>query len=293
MYNAASPLRYPGGKAVLYEVASQILQLNNLEWGHYAEPYAGGCGLALKLLFEGHVSDIHINDLDRAIWSFWQCVLNDTDNLIEKIRQTPITIDEWKRQREIYLLGNLNDPLELGFATFFLNRVNRSGIIEKAGVIGGFAQNGNYRMDCRFNKEELIDRIKRIQRYRRRIHLYNLDALDFMTYCETNLPQRTFLCIDPPYFHKGSSLYTNFYQPSDHSSVATKITNLNCPWILTYDYVPEINELYINSDQFVFDVNYTLQIKRVGTELLITSDGLEVPDEILARQINYRPLEIA
>jgi DNA adenine methylase len=293
MIKAVSPLRYPGGKSCLYDLASQILRLNKLELGHYAEPYAGGCGLALKLLYEGHVSDIHVNDLDVAIWSFWHSILNDTDRIVERIRQIPVTVGEWHTQREIHLQCDASDPLSLGFATFFLNRVNRSGIIKDAGVIGGLSQDGNYKIDCRFNKAGLIGRIRRLEKYKKRIHLHNMDALDFMGYCEKSLPLKTLICIDPPYFNKGSSLYTNFYQPSDHASVAKAVLKLNRPWVLTYDSVPEIQVLYKTKRQFIFDVNYTLQTKRVGTELLIVSKGLKLPEEVRSRQIDIRERKLA
>lgn len=98
---------------------AEILSLNHLERGHYVEPYAGGCGLALALLYEGHVSDIHINDLDKSIWSFWHCVLNETAELVKLIQHTPVTIKEWHRQREIQRGSANANILELGFATFF------------------------------------------------------------------------------------------------------------------------------------------------------------------------------
>lgn len=35
-------------------------------------------------------------------------------------------------------------------------------------------------MDCRFNKEDLIERIKLISRYKRHIKLYNYDAIELI-----------------------------------------------------------------------------------------------------------------
>src|SRR5580658_3869341 len=129
---ATSPLRYPGGKTCMLGPVSRILRGNKLERGHYAEPYAGGCGLALSLLFSGFVSDIHINDIDRAIWAFWHSVLNETDEFIRLMEKTPVNIKEWKRQRRIIQSSEtIDDPMKLGFAAFFLNRTNRSGIIKR------------------------------------------------------------------------------------------------------------------------------------------------------------------
>lgn len=288
MARSNSPLRYPGGKTCLYDLAAQILRLNKLERGSYAEPYAGGAGLALTLLFGGHVGEIHLNDIDRSVWAFWDCVLNQTDALTEFIRTTPVNMDAWHRQRSVCLNPQDFDDLTLGCSTFFLNRTNRSGIVKGGGVIGGLNQDGNYKIDCRFNRDELIRRVRRIAKYKSRIHLYRLDALDFMKLMDIRLPARAFFCIDPPYFNKGSSLYTSFYNPDDHAQVSQAVLCLERPWILTYDNTPEISHLYKARRQFGFDVNYSVQTKRVGTELLVASKGLKMPSEVRSRLV-YRP----
>ena len=284
---ATSPLRYPGGKTCLLGPVSRILRGNKLERGHYAEPYAGGCGLALALLYGGFVSDIHINDIDRAIWAFWDAVLNHTEEFITLMDKTPVTLPEWRRQREI-LKDDSTDDMSLAFAAFFLNRTNRSGVIKNAGVIGGLKQDGDYTIDCRFNKEELARRIRRIRKYKSRITLYRKDAIKFIDHVEKRLPSDTFLCIDPPYFQKGSTLYTSFYKRKDHEKVADRILKLKSPWILTYDYCEEIHDLYAKRRQFQFSLNYSAQIKRLGTELLIASKGLRIPDDLRASQV-HRP----
>lgn len=286
MATVASPLRYPGGKACLLDLTSTVLRLNGLERGHYAEPYAGGCGLALALLFGGHVSDIHINDIDPSVWSFWHCVLNDTDALIDLVQRTPVTIRQWRKQRKIHREQDADDWMALGFSAFYLNRTNRSGIIKDAGVIGGLAQTGNYKIGCRYNRDDLARRIARVAKYKDRIHLSNLDALKFITRCEKRLPRESLLFIDPPYFKKGSSLYTNFYRSGDHAAVARRIIESNLNWIVTYDDVPQIRELYRSRRQYCFDINYSLHEKRVGTELLIVSKGIKIPDAARNRQVN-------
>jgi len=262
---------------------SEILRLNHLGRGHYAEPYAGGCGLALSLLYGGQASDIHVNDLDRSIWAFWYCVLNETEELVKLVEQTPITIEEWFRQREIQRSPRGADVLELGFSTFFLNRTNRSGVIKGAGVIGGLLQKGNYKIDCRFNRNELARRIRRVAKYKSRIHLTNLDAIPFIRESDRKLPDDTFYCIDPPYFMKGSSLYTNSYDTGEHAKVAKAILKVRHKWIVTYDYAEEIRALYSERRQFIFDISYSIQTKRVGTELLIASKGLRLPPQVKER----------
>lgn len=280
-----SPLRYPGGKTAMVNLMAAILRENGLSRAPYAEPFAGGCGLALGLLFGGEVSEIHINDVDPSIWSFWHCVLERTDELTQLVADADLTIEGWRRQREVYLESDQSDPLRLGFAAFYLNRTNRSGIIKGAGVIGGLKQEGTYKIDCRFNREDLIRRIRRVEKYKNRISLTQFDALDFLEYADKKVPKRAMFCIDPPYFNKGSSLYTSFYRPDDHAELSSAILKLERPWIVTYDDTAEIRVLYRDCAQFLFDVNYSVQTKRQATELLVGSPGLMMPSEIAPRKL--------
>jgi DNA adenine methylase len=239
-------------------------------------------------LYGDYVSDIHINDVDRSIWAFWSVVLNQTDEFIDLMERTPVTLREWQRRREMQKdLAGLS-RLEVAFTVFFLNRTNRSGIIKNAGVIGGLAQDTRYKIDCRFSKDELARRIRRVRKYRERIHLHRKDALDFISHVEQNLPDQTFLYIDPPYFNKGSSLYTSFYLPEDHSIVAEAVLDLDRPWIITYDTCEQIRQLYTSRRQFEISLNYSAQVKRVGSELLIASKGLKLPDGLRHSQV-HRP----
>ena len=93
MPQTLTPLRYPGGKSQLYDYALQLLEDNNLIGCTYSEPFAGGCGLALKLLLNGRVSRVILNDIDRSIYAFWWSVLNDHDNLIDLDNTTPVKIE--------------------------------------------------------------------------------------------------------------------------------------------------------------------------------------------------------
>ena len=70
---------------------------------------------------------------------------------------------EWEKQKRIY--ENTRSEFLLGFATFFLNRTNYSGVIT-GGPIGGFEQKGQWKIDARFNKKSLIDRIERISYFK-------------------------------------------------------------------------------------------------------------------------------
>ena len=157
-----SPLRYPGGKARLATFLGDVITLNKIVNCTFVEPFAGGAGAALTLLFLEKVDSIIINDFDKAIYSFWDSILLDTDSFIEKLETVDLTIHEWERQKEIYNSVD-STKLELGFASFYLNRTNRSGIIE-GGPIGGRNQSGKWKIDARFNRINLIERIKKISK---------------------------------------------------------------------------------------------------------------------------------
>lgn len=271
-----SPLRYPGGKTQLTPFVIDLLRSNDLLNGVYVEPFAGGAGIAWKLLLDNFVSSIWINDIDPAIYSFWASVIRHTDELCELIESTPVTIDEWHKQREVQKCKT-SKIVELGFSTFFLNRTNRSGIL-KAGVIGGLEQNGNYLLDCRFNKKELLKKIQRIALYKERIKLTKIDAEKFIKVEIKKLPERSLINIDPPYYKQGPGLYCSFYKHEDHANLASAIKQIAQPWMLTYDDVPEIRSLYSDLPSISKSLNYSAQVKRIGVEYMVFSNKVKIPD---------------
>ncbi|MCL1961496.1 MAG: DNA adenine methylase [Desulfovibrionaceae bacterium] len=273
-----SPLRYPGGKTQIAPFVGDLLRVNDLDRGVYAEPFAGGAGVAWRLLFTGQVGEVWLNDIDSGIYSFWESVLNNTDRLCKLIEDTPVSMEEWYQQRTVLRRKN-SSVLSRGFATLFLNRTNRSGIID-AGVIGGKSQNGTYKLNCRFNKNELIEKIRRIKIYRDAVQLTQLDAKLCIEQWVQKLPRRAFLNIDPPYYAKGQALYTNFYEPRDHIVLADAIKKLQCPWMLTYDDEPEIEALYSGFPIYRKSLMYYAQVKRRANELLVLSPQLLPPKEL-------------
>lgn len=279
-----SPLRYPGGKAKIADFIKQVVKDNDLLDGVYVEPYAGGAAVALSLLMDEYVSRIIINDKDRSIYAFWYSVLYDTDRLCKLIEETPVTMETWWEQRTFQSVENkeTTDLLTLGFSTFFMNRTNRSGII-KAGVIGGFDQRGNYKIDARYRKEDLIARIRRIASYADRIELHHEDAVDFVKHIVQVLPQNTILYLDPPYYKKGRGLYMNYYEDADHEKIRDVITNVDTfRWVVSYDNSLFIKELYHSFRSQEFYLNYSANNNGKGTEVIFFSNNCLVSEEALA-----------
>lgn len=273
-----SPLRYPGGKNKLANFIALICKRNNIK-GHYVEPYAGGASVALFLLLNGYVKEITINDFDRSIYAFWYSILNDTEKFCRTIKRTKINIENWKKYKKIQKNKTKTSLFKLGFSTFFLNRTNMSGIIN-GGVIGGVNQTGKYKMDCRFNKQKLISRIKKIAENKDKINIYNLDAIELVKNMQKeSRNKQTIFYFDPPYYVKGSSLYANHYQHDNHYEVSEMIKKIkNSRWIVSYDNVLEIKFLYREFKKIEYSLRYTAHKPKIGREILFFDKNLSIPN---------------
>ncbi|MBN8959422.1 MAG: DNA adenine methylase [Rhizobiales bacterium] len=271
-----SPLRYPGGKAKLFPYFVDLIRENKLFGRDYCEPYAGGAGLAIRLLTNGFVDKVSINDIDPSIYAFWVSALYDTERFCRLIAKTDITIEQWYLQKEVWQNADLNNKLALGFSAYFLNRTNRSGIIEGAGPIGGFAQNGKWKIDVRLVKDRQIENLKALAGYAKQIEVTNLDAVDFLQKALSNPTALTYL--DPPYFVKGRKLYKNFYQPKDHEEIAEMLRKKRrANWVVSYDDVPEIRAAYSTFDPTTYLLNYSAGEKSEGPEVIFLSDSIKPP----------------
>ena len=270
-----SPLRYPGGKNKLARFVALICEKNSIN-GHYIEPYTGGGAVALYLLFNGYVKKVTINDLDRSIYAFWYSILNHTQKFCNRIEKTEITLKNWDKFRKIQDNRKRASLFELGFSTFFLNRTNRSGIIN-GGMIGGRKQNGDYPIDCRFNKKELVERIRRIGKFKNKICLCNLDAMELVKKIQREDADKNMIFyFDPPYYLKGPLLYLDHYAKDDHSKVAKEIQKIKkSKWIVSYDNISEIENIYSNYEKRKYSLFHTAYCKRKSTEVLFFSKNLK------------------
>ena len=281
-----TPLRYPGGKSQLRTYISALLEVNGLIGGSYVEPYAGGAGLAMSLLLGGMVSRIEINDKDLRIYAFWHCVFEDTESLVRKIYDTPVTVSQWEDERVILSHPEEYDLLSLAFATFFINRTSRSGIL-KGGIIGGKEQQSKYKIDCRYNKSALISLIEHIADFKDRVYISNQDAIAFLH--NRSFSPTTLIYADPPYFEKGKALYMDYYSAQDHVAFSEFIhTHIKAPWIVSYDNVPDILAMYSFARHRGLRINYSVAKKQKATEVMFFSDSLIIPDEMSKKNVHVR-----
>ena len=273
----ASPLRYPGGKAALANLLVGIRRANALGHSTIAEPFAGGAGASLTLLYLEEFRHVHINDADTSIFSFWWTLKNRPRPFLKRLSQTRVNMTEWRRQRNIYRNEQRTSRLDQAFSTFYLNRCNRSGIILNGGPIGGVAQTGKWKLGARFNKVELVRRCQRVVEYRERIRVSNDDGLGLISKLD---PHTTFFFIDPPYFEKGPALYLNALSADYHAALAQRLKQMQgAAWTLTYDDCPEIRRLYRGwASVRPFRLRYVASERRLGRELLITPKWIHLPD---------------
>ena len=273
-----SPLRYPGGKNRISGFIGLVIQNLHMTNCTYIEPFAGGAGVALSLLLNGTVENIIINDYDKAIYSFWRAIKQEPSSLINLIENTPVTIDEWHRQKNIYL-SSTSYSLELAFSTLFLNRTNHSGILN-AGPIGGYSQSGEWKLDVRFDKESLIKKIQAIAEHRQNITIYNKNIISLLRNYSHSFGSNVFFYFDPPYYNKGQQLYKNFFTHQDHQKIRDVIVQeITAPWIITYDDVDEIADLYADFEKRRFDLTYSAANKGKASELMIFSDINSCPTQ--------------
>ncbi len=271
-YGTLSPLRYPGGKSALAGFFADIITALGVEEARYIEPYAGGAGAGIALLREGIVRHLVINDIDPAVHAFWRSVVAHNASFVELVESTPLTIDEWLRQREIYRSRDESDILRLGFAFFFLNRTNRSGILN-AGVIGGQRQEGKYKIDARFNRQTLVQRLTAIGDLADHITVSDLDGRTVIQ--QYSHDERSFMYIDPPYVRAGSQLYLNAFDGRDHKALSTIVNSVEeAHWLITYDAAPLIEKLYRDQFQCRLELTYSARYPGQAEELLVASPSV-------------------
>lgn len=287
-----TPLRFPGGKRKLFPFFRDLILHNNLVGAHYVEPFAGGAGLALSLMVSGYIGIVHLNDLDTAIFAFWKTVLDAPEELCGRIESTPVDLTVWRQQRRVIEHPEDYSEVDVAFAVLFLNRTNRSGIL-RGGVIGGWEQAGPWRMDARFNRHEIISRVRLIAAHRERIRVYHQDAVEFLSALRRWIPvtESCLVYADPPYYARGCGLYYHTYGPHDHRRLAQTMKALSVPWVVSYDHVEDIYALYPDAPYLRYQLSYTAQARQHGEEIMFFHN-LEIP-RFEKGGYRWRPMRVA
>lgn len=284
-----SPLRYPGGKALLTAYVSGVLEENYLSGCTLFEPFAGGASVSLELLRLGFVADAIMVERDPLVYAFWSSVFTDTDALCAAVQACPVTLDTWKALQPTREVDNPADtdftPLQLGVAGLFFNRTNFSGIIG-AGPIGGEYQTSDYKIDCRFNKEKIIRQIQTVAAFAPRVQVHFGDAVEFLrSNAEQLATGFSFVYVDPPYYAQGKKLYRHSYTDADHAALATFLRDQGYPWLLSYDDHPRIRELYSSNQLQPIYLDYKVKSNRRAQELVISN--LMIPPPVYEGDLSF------
>lgn len=272
LIRSVSPFRYPGGKSFLCDFLENRIRTTIARSAEYAEPFCGGAGAAALLLRRKVVEKIHLNDADPRIFSAWKAIVCETDRFVARLHSVDVNLQTWHAYSDLVTAGEQSTyDFDLGFATFFLNRTSRSGIVVGSGPIGGYDQTGPWKIDARFNRDTLAARIVWLGTMRDRIELSNEDALHFMQASKSRIDcARTLFFIDPPYVKVGGRLYLNAMNPNKHIALSDIIQSDELPhWVVTYDDHPLIREAYSSQVIDNLTVNYSLQKRRKENEILI------------------------
>lgn len=80
-------------------------------------------------------------------------------------------------------------------------------------------------------------------------------------------PGHSIYC-DPPYYAKGNSLYAQRFSKEDHLRLAAVLRHRN-GWVLSYDAVEEIRNLYDFAIVEEVDVKYSITNPAIRKELII------------------------
>jgi len=272
-----TPLRYPGGKQRLAPFLVEVLAENRAVDWNYVEPYAGGAGAAMELLLNNRVGHVYLNDSSFPIYAFWKALRDNPEHFCRRISRASLNLVTWKKHREVLRSPHEHTIEDVGFSTFYLNRCNHSGVLT-AGVIGGLKQDGPWRIDARFPRNQLIQRVEAIAQYRDRITLSNIDAETFLGNKVSRLSKNTLIYCDPPYFARAKRLYLNIYEPADHQRLAHFMqTQVSQNWLVSYDNHPTILRAYSKRRTFCYSLQYSAMKVYAGREVFVFSDRLKIP----------------
>jgi DNA adenine methylase len=271
--NIISPLRYPGSKQALVDYVIRFLDANDFRGREWVEPCAGGASVALSLLSRGAVCRATIVEKDPLVYAFWKCLKTQPALLCHLVHGLNITLETWNQFQKYRSADALKKyPLiELALAGLFFNRANYSGIIG-ANPIGGMSQSSDYKIDCRFTKSTVIDRMIAASLVMDKMTVVRGDVVSYLRRNSERLIQdNSVVYVDPPYVLQGKKLYRHHFKTRDHMRLAEFLNAAPFPWLVSYDNVPFVVELFRGQKVRPIWLKYTVRRARRADELLITN----------------------
>lgn len=277
------PLRYPGGKRRLILAVADLLERSRNPIKLLVEPFAGGAAVSVTLMECGFVEEIALADKDEMVAAFWKVVFSREAGLLaEQIRNAEVTVAEWKRLKHLQRANAFQTDLERAYACLFLNRTSFSGILHrKVGPIGGPGQTSKYKIDCRFNRESLSNRIVELSRLRSKVRFVRHQGYE-RTISDINksslareTPQHVAWYLDPPFFEKADRLYRHVFTEADHLRLQANLKRLRGHWILSYDNVEQARKLYAQHPGYseislMYSARISAETRTAGNEIVVS-----------------------
>jgi len=245
-----SPLRYPGSKKYLVPYLVEIIKYNNLCPDVLIEPFVGGGNISMHFLIHNIVKSVIISDKDKLIYSFWKVLFTNPNYLVDFINKTEINLENFYKYKKIAKSNRRHKIEVLAEACIFLNRTSFSGLLtDRVGPLGGKSQTSKYKIDCRFNRKNLVEKIRKLTEFSENVTVLNHDWQDTIDYVTKlinveNKIEKPLFYIDPPFYKKADELYRFYFEQDEHESLCASILNLNYSWVLSYDNADEIIKMY-------------------------------------------------
>ncbi len=288
-----SPLRYPGSKRRLAGFIRKTLEINDFRPKLYIEPFIGGASVALQLLVDDVVDQVILIDIDPLIAHFWEAVFFDTSWLVNQILSIDVSLEKWNEFKTF----KPKSKRDFALTCLFLNRTSFSGIMRnEVGPLGGRDQQSIYKINCRFPRETLVKRIKRISQYRDKVFAIwvcswseGMKKIRKLQKSQNLTSESVFLYFDPPFFEKGESLYRHYFVDKDHSELRDFLLHLNDYWILSYDSAHKFDLLYGDAIK-----NNTNGTKKKDIELIYSTGvmvGRKPTKEVIISNFESLPKE--
>lgn len=266
--------RYPGSKIKLRDKIIDKLRPWLDKGLEYREPFFGTGSVGFSLMAGKPVGRTYwFNDLDYGIMSLWWSVMQrprELKRLATLFEPSVPAFEEFKVQLQADCRMQRDcDTILNGFMKLAAHQMSYSGFGEMAGgPIGGQGQDtAKYKIGCRWHPENICKKIDYYSALLLRSNVI-LSCQDFTTLF--NGPKVAAVYLDPPYFVAGPAAYKHSFSALDHERLADTLKQTHHKWVLSYDDVPEIRELYSWAKIETIDASYSIVKPKKVSELLIT-----------------------
>jgi DNA adenine methylase len=193
-----SPLNIYGGKARMVHYLMPLIYAANPI--RYVEVCAGGAQLTFAL--RQHKKEV-INDINGNLVAFFRVLKTNPDALTRRIIQTPFSVSEFKRAREIFFSTKKHSDIDRAWAAWAACTMGFSHDPKS----WGFDHHGKMERKLK-NKRDTFQEMAHT--YRERLELVSIDNDDMLKVIKRYDSPDTLFFVDPPYFNSDMGFYAGF-----------------------------------------------------------------------------------